>query len=197
MANDRERRYRDFASVVYPDSVCTPNNWIDILAEQHIQALISPLHDKDLDENGDPKKAHYHVMLMFEGCKTKKQAIEIFDLIGGVGLEIVKSRRGMARYLCHLDTPHKYQYDINDVNVLGGADFIDIINLPSDNYAILQEILDYITIENILYVQDLYVYVRNEDKQDWFRVLTSNGYIIGCFCSDNRRKKYEGSDKRV
>ena len=61
-----------YATIVYPESA--PSDWMNILEEQHIQALISPLHDKDIDKEGNPKKPHYHVVLIFESLKSPKQA---------------------------------------------------------------------------------------------------------------------------
>lgn len=76
-------RTRNFATVVYPDSAI--DNWQDILIEQRIPCFISPIHDKDLNPNGEPKKAHYHILLMFDSVKTQAQAKEVFDLINAVG----------------------------------------------------------------------------------------------------------------
>ena len=98
-------RTRNFATVVYPESA--PDNWQEILSEQFVPAFISPLHDNDLNPTGEVKKPHYHVMIMFDSVKTREQAQDIFNLIGGVGCEIVQSLRGYARYLCHLDNPDK------------------------------------------------------------------------------------------
>ena len=79
---EKQKRTRNFATVVYPTSEKTPENWQDILREQIIPAFISPLHDKDKNTTGEVKKAHYHIIIMFEGVKTIEQAREVFDLIG-------------------------------------------------------------------------------------------------------------------
>ena len=63
----KEQRTRNFATVVYPESA--PSDWIDKLDQLHVAALISPLHNKDTNPSGEPKKPHYHVLLMFEGVK--------------------------------------------------------------------------------------------------------------------------------
>ena len=63
----RVGRTRNFATVVYPDSA--PADWKEKLDQLHVAAFISPLHDKDINPNGEPKKAHYHVLVMFEGQK--------------------------------------------------------------------------------------------------------------------------------
>ena len=168
-------RYRNFACVVYPDSA--PDDWKDILAAHIVPTFISPLHDKDTNPNGEPKKPHYHVMIMFEGKKSPEQVAEIFGSFGGVGLEIVKSIRGYARYLCHLDNPEKAQYNQGDVISLAGADYVSTIGLAIDKYKAIGEMLDYCEENNIISYADLLCYCR-ENRFDWFRVLCDNGTFV-------------------
>ena len=109
------KRTRNFATVVYPESA--PFNWLEILSDQKVSAFVSPLHDKDINPNGEPKKEHYHVLIMFDSVKTIEQALDLFKLIGGVQYcEQIQSIRGYARYLCHLDNPEKAQYNVDDIN---------------------------------------------------------------------------------
>ena len=61
-------RTRGYATIVYPESA--PADWKEILADLKIQVLISPLHDQDVNPTGEPKKPHYHIMLIFEGPKA-------------------------------------------------------------------------------------------------------------------------------
>lgn len=169
-------RTRNYATVVYPESA--PSNWQQILSEQFIPAFISPLHDQDENPGGEKKKEHYHVILMFDGVKTTEQAKEIFDMIGGVGCEAVKSIRGYARYLCHLDNPEKAQYDPEQVRCLCGADYVSVCSLVIDKYKAIEEIMDYIDSAGIDSYQHLMQYCRRE-RRDWFRVLCDNGtYVI-------------------
>lgn len=171
-----DTRVRNFATVVYPESA--PEHWQQILAEHFVPAFISPLHDQDLNPTGEPKKPHFHVMIMFEGKKSDDQAKEIFDSIGGVGVERVKSIRGYARYLCHLDNPEKAQYMPDDVRQLCGADYASTIGLAIDKYKAIDEIMDYIDDNNIISYRNLLQYCRKE-RRDWFRVLCDNGsYVI-------------------
>lgn len=168
-------RTRNFATVVYTDSA--PENWQEILVEQFIPAFISPLHDKDVNPTGEPKKAHYHVMLMFDGVKTREQAKEVFDKINGVGCEVVQSVRGYARYLCHLDNPEKAQYRQEDVRALCGADYANVIGLITDKYKAIGEMLDFCEEHDIISYSQLLCYARME-RFDWFRVLCDNGTLI-------------------
>lgn len=168
-------RTRNFATVVYPESA--PDNWQEVLSQQFVQSFISPLHDKDVNPTGEVKKAHYHVIIMFDTVKTSEQAQEIFSLIHGVGCERVNSIRGYARYLCHLDNPEKAQYEPQNVRSLGGADYTSTIGLVTDKYKAISEMIDYCVENNIVSYSDLLEYSRME-RFDWFRVLCDNGTIV-------------------
>ena len=174
---DRDQRTRNFATVVYPESA--PSDWIDKLDQLHVAALISPLHDKDTNPSGEPKKPHYHVLLMFEGKKDyEKQVKPIFAEIGGVGREMVNSARGYARYLCHLDNPEKAQYEPSEVRCMGGADYTDITNLPTDNRKMLAEIMGYIQ-ENEIFSFAEFIDLRRLYHPDWFTlIVNTNGWIV-------------------
>lgn len=171
------RRFRNFATVVYPDSEHTPEHWLAILEEFKTPILVSPFHDQDLNVTGEPKKPHYHVLIMFEGMKSLDQVRELFDQVGGVGLETVNSIRGYARYLCHLDNPDKHQYFPADVRQMSGADFFEIIQLPSDKYGIIGEIMDYCKAEMVFNYAELLLYARHY-REDWFRILCDSGTIV-------------------
>ena len=77
-------RSRVWAFEIYPDSAA--ENWKQQLSELMIHAYISPLHDKDLDPDGSPKKAHYHIMLMYDTVQYPHQVIFDAAAIAGKGL---------------------------------------------------------------------------------------------------------------
>jgi len=186
-------RTRCFASVVYPESA--PDNWIDILRSFHVNALISPLHDKDVNpDSGEIKKPHHHIELLFDGPKTREQAQVIFDAIGGVGLEVLNSVRGYARYLCHLDNPEKAQYSPDDVTVIGNEDYFNLISLPTDKYKNIREMIAFCYENNNFYYSDLLRYCM-ENRDDWFRTLCDNGtYVIKEFLKSENFKRQKESE---
>ena len=172
--NIEKKRTRNYATVVYPESA--PENWQMILQEQCVPALISPIHNKDINSDGELKKEHYHVMIMFDGVKTQEQAREVFDLIGGVGVEPIKSVRAYARYLCHLDNPDKTRYKIDDVLSLSGADYNTMISLASDKYSAIGEMIDFCIQNCIDSYAELLLYAK-DNRVDWFHVLCDNGTV--------------------
>lgn len=173
-----DERARNFATVVYPESA--PENWLDILKNYHISTFVSPLHDRDVNPGGELKKAHYHVMIMFDGNKSERQVREIFNSIGGVGLEVVKSVRGYARYLCHLDNPEKVRYNQSDVISIA-SDYIGTIGLSVDKYIAIAEMQDFCEDYDVSSFYALTKYAR-EHRSDWFRVL--------CDCGSLHMKEY-------
>ena len=166
-----ETRTRNYATVVYPESA--PEKWRQILEETKIPCFISPLHDRDKNATGEDKKPHYHVFLMFDSVKTKEQAINVFDQIGGVGCEVVNSARGMARYLCHLDNPDKAQYKKEDVIQYGGADYLQVIGTAGDKLKCIREMLNYIEENDIVCFADL-VLDASINHDDWFDCLVNS-----------------------
>lgn len=165
-------RYRNFATVVYPDSASL--DWKDIIINEHVPVFISPLHDRDVDPLNQPKKPHYHVMVMYDGKKSHAQVRDFFDRFGGVGLEVVQSIRGYARYLCHLDNPEKAQYSQDDVVCYAGADYVGVIGLAIDKMRALSEMQDFCDEYDVKNFYLLSSYARVH-RSDWHRVLCESG----------------------
>lgn len=186
-------RTRNYATVVYQESA--PADWQAILEECFISAFISPYHDKDKNPDGEDKKPHWHVMIMFDTVKTKEQAKEIFDKIGGVGCEVINSMRGYARYLCHLDNPDKHQYDRKDVVCLSGADYETVIALPSDVFTAYADMVDFVVEHNITSYSEFALWSRL-NRLDWFNILCKSSYFIEHFIRSryfDRKESVSGS----
>lgn len=191
-------RHRNFATIVYPESA--PENWQSILDDFHIPAFISPLHDKDLDKNGNLKKAHFHVLVMFDGVKTNEQVLSIFSAIGGVGLEVIKNLSTYSRYLCHLDSVDKVKYLVDDVVCLGGADYTSEISLPSDKHRLIREMITFCKDSHIYAFPDLMDYA-SENRTDWFELLCDNSayvmerYIKGLYFKECKLESFSKTSK--
>ena len=118
---------RNWAFVLYPESA--PDNWLETLQLTGLQCVVSPLHDKDLDPNGQPKKAHYHVILVYGSPTTYNNVKSLTDSLKQPIPQPLEQVRGYYRYLTHKDNPDKYQYSDSDIISLNGfniADFVDI-----------------------------------------------------------------------
>lgn len=170
MATDS--RVRNYATIVYQESA--PDKWLDIIDELHIPIFVSPLHDKDINKDGEYKKPHWHVLLMFAGKKAESSVRTIVESFGGVGLEKIHDLKAYARYLCHLDDDDKAQYSPDDVKAFGGADYEKYKVKDREKDSVMGEIVDFI-LENEGITFPYIVTYSRYNKPEWFKVLISSG----------------------
>lgn len=170
-------RTRNYCCVIYPDSA--PDNFLDLINGLLVPCVLSPLHDKDVNPDGEPKKPHYHFMVCFEGVKTVDQAKEVFEVVKGVvpPSPEVKSVRSMARYFCHLDNPDKFQYNIQDVRCFGGLDYMSMIGSAADKYVAIREMIDFCNQNHVFSYSELLEYA-SQHRQDWFRMLCDSCTMV-------------------
>ena len=90
-----ENRKRNWVFVLYPDSA--PENWREQLRDMLVPGFISPLHDKDVNADGTPKKPHWHVILTFKGLKSYEQVKAITEKLNAPAPQICKDTRAYAR----------------------------------------------------------------------------------------------------
>lgn len=159
---------RDWTFIVYPESA--PDNWRTVLDETHLRWIESPLHDKDMNEDGEIKKSHYHILLTFDGPVTEKQVIKLIDPLNTPLPKKVGSARGLVRYMAHLDNPEKYQYSRDEIVGHCGADVESYFELTkTSKMSVMKEIITYIyenKIDN--YADFLMICIQHSD--DWFDV---------------------------
>lgn len=187
------QRARAWTCIVYPDSA--PENWQDVLRDQLVECLISPLHDKDVEPTGEIKKPHYHVVLSFKSPTSYEKAKEVFSEINGVVPPVrdckVKDFKQMARYLCHLDQPNKHRYNVDDVVSIGAIDYPALVMSGADEDEMLDCIFDFINAYSITRFCDFIDLVRAE-KPEWRRVVYHqyNG-LIARYIKDRRNAELE------
>ena len=182
----KEKRTRNWSTIIYPrqteqDETTCPDNWADILGELGVKCAVSPLHDKDVNSDGTPKKPHRHVLVAFEGVKSREQAAELFDRIGGVGAEPVNSLYGMTRYLTHMDNPEKAQYSTMDVLTFGGFEYRRYASTKEDvekeTVGHIGEIMEIVQNNLIFGFSDLAEVLMTE-RPELFTVFRKNPYFF-------------------
>lgn len=115
----RKQRRTNWMLVFYEDQ-CP--EWREELDELGIPTLVSPSHDADewtaRDEKKNPKhkagtlkEPHRHLLAMYDNPVSYDQVIEDFGFLKSKNVKYVKSLPAMARYLTHMDSPDKAQYD--------------------------------------------------------------------------------------
>lgn len=125
---EKNVKKRNWAFVLYPESA--PKDWKDQLQQTGLQCAISPLHDRDKNPTGEPKKPHHHVILCYSGPTAYNVVKSLTN--GKLGQTIpqpLEQVRGYYRYLTHEDNPEKAQYDKADILTLNGFNFRDFVEM--------------------------------------------------------------------
>jgi hypothetical protein len=188
----KDDRARHWVIIIYPESA--PKDWRDVLDNEHMPWVESPLHDKDLNADGEIKKAHYHVLLMFEGKKSFEQIKAFSDCLNAPIPQKVSSVKGMVRYMVHMDNPEKYQYDKSGIIGHGGADTAELLKPTSaDRYVLIREMAEFVKDRNITEYNELFYYAMEKRFDDWFPLLCDSAtYAINAVIKSNRHVKYTG-----
>lgn len=159
---------RDWTVIVYPESA--PKNWREIIDDTHIRWVESPLHDKDVNPDGEKKKEHWHILFDYDGPTTFNSVKRLADQINSPIPKKVGSAKGLVRYMVHMDNPEKYQYDIAEIVGHGGADVQSYFEITATNrLSIMKEIVTYIYDNEVDNYAD-FLMTCIEKSDDWFNV---------------------------
>lgn len=179
-AKRKGQRHRGWVFVMYPESMA--EDWREKLTNEGLPCYVSPLHDKDVNADGKPKKPHYHVLLLWSTPNTYDNSRPIADSVGGVmpprnpmpgqPKPWAQDIRRAARYLCHLDNPEKAQYSPEDVTCVNATmyDYLELIANGADDDAALDEMFDFIDEQGIISFATFVRYCRQE-RPEWRRLV--------------------------
>jgi len=185
---------RNWTFVAYPESL--PPNWIELLQQTGLQCAVSPLHDRDINANGEPKKPHYHVILCYSGptaySVVSKLTQEIFHATIPQPLEQV---RGMYRYFTHMDNPEKAQYENKNILCINGFNIRDYVELTSSEIEeIKRRLLRLIVEKHIIEYSDFLIYLDKNDLLDELAIANKNTILFNTFIKSLRHRKQTDED---
>lgn len=176
-ASAKDGRARNWVFILYPDSA--PKNWVELLDGLHVPAIVSPLHDRDVDPDGEPKKSHYHILLLFAGHKSFDQVVAITQtMLNGTIPQICNNVRGQVRYFVHMDNAEKAQYSVTDIRTFGGADCADYLRITNIcRHEMLRKMRKYIRDNNIYSFAQFLDYC-DDAHTDWSDLLDDNSTMV-------------------
>lgn len=178
---------RNWAFVLYPESA--PADWRDQLQQTGLPAVVSPLHDKDLDPTGAEKKAHYHIILVYSGPTAFSVVSALTARLNQPIPQPLESVRGYYRYLTHKDNPDKYQYDEKDITTINGFSIGDFVELTkSEVQLIIRKIHDLCREADILEYCDLLDLLADSEMWTEYEVATGHTILFNSFLTSRRFK---------
>lgn len=170
-------RTRNWSVIVYPESA--PENWRDYLDDLHLEWIESPLHEFDVNPDGEVKKAHWHVLLLFGGVKSYEQVLDIVKPLNCPIPQRCHNAKAQVRYMAHLDNPDKYQYRVSDIRPHGGVDLAELLRpSSSERYTIVADMMQWVRDNRITEYADLVEFAMDEHRDDWFPALCDSCSIV-------------------
>lgn len=174
-------RARSYAMILYAESMHA--DWEETLKKEKINGF-AIYHDRDVKDDGEPKKPHYHILIRYKNQTAKATVKELAKQVGAANEKIivVKEFRKYAEYLIHKNNPEKVQYEINDVKSYGEVDYKKLITNSERNQdgETLKEILDFCIENNVYSYADLLDYAL-QNNDDWFRLVS--GRYMRCIAT--------------
>lgn len=191
MAEERDTKKRNWAFVLYPESA--PGDWRDRLTQTGLQCAVSPLHDRDTNADGTPKKAHYHVILAYNGPTSYSVVRKLTqDALCGTIPQPLEQIRGYYRYLTHKDNPEKVQYDERDITTINGFNIADFVELTrSEVDAIIYELQTLCRETGIHEYADLMDYVQDNMDMAHYSVASSHSIFFVSYLRSARYTRYD------
>lgn len=129
MAEQKEKS-RYWAFIYYENSpIKDPKEY---LIEIGARALISPWHDRDINEDtGELKKKHKHIILVYEGPTAQRPVKRITDKFKSPIPIAQVNLKGAVLYLTHTNNPEKAQYKQSDIELVGYDTLQEVIDLTA------------------------------------------------------------------
>lgn len=193
---DKILKARNWTGLIYPDDC--KENWLSILDDAHVPYALSPLHDKDENDDGSLKKAHHHIIVSFDGPTTEKVVQDLLDSLAkdhAPRVQIIRSIRSSYRYLTHKDNPEKYQYSESGIRFGGGFDLNDILT-QTEIIEMQIEIIEVINKYDFCEFEDLVNYFIATNNKDYLHIcLNKSTYSLGKYLASKRYKKQTGGDR--
>lgn len=175
------QRTRNWTVIFYPEDL--PEDWQQQVDELHCKWIEGPLHDHDVNANGEPKKPHYHTLFMFDSVKRQEQVTAMLvglfgesesgSIIGAAKPQLVNDRSAIVRYMAHMDNPEKFQYDVADIKGHNGADPAEVLRYSaSETRLMVVAMEEYIEDQGITELAEFSRAIRY-DYPEWHTILAT------------------------
>lgn len=182
----KEVKKREWTFVIYPESA--PEDWRDIIRQRGLVAAASPLHDRDINADGTPKKPHHHIIVVYDGPTTYNNVLALSQgELKGTIPKVLDSPRGMYTYFTHEDNPEKAQYEKSKIEHFNNFNITDLCMLKaSEIFEIKCRVLDLIDGNDLEEYADLISFLRAEKLKDELQVATESVFFFDKYLTSRR-----------
>lgn len=188
MAKQYEKS-RYWAFIYYEESPI--KNYKEYFIEKGARAIISPWHDKDVNEDtGEVKKKHKHIILVYDGPQCRGPVERITQDFNSPMPIAQVSLKGAVLYLTHSNNPEKYQYSQSDIELVGFDTLQDIMDLTAETERqIIMEFMKWVEDNQIYEYWDCLKYYGESGLILEFQYLANHTLLISNMLNSIRNKK--------
>lgn len=188
---------RYWCAVLYPENMIA--NWEVEIGDILQLPFAYCVHDKDLDKQGEIRKKHIHLIVVFNNTTTKKHAMNVVLGLSASGkvccstIENVVDIRHMYEYLIHntdsCKKKKKFLYRASDRVCgnnfdIGSYEQISVIE-KEDMLDLMGDIIIYENFTNFL---DFYKYLRSNYERSYCVVARQNSGFLERLTRGNYQK---------
>lgn len=176
--------------LIYPES-CIPD-WLESLKMHGLPIAVSPLHQYDLlNEEGEIKKPHYHVILCYPGPTTFNNVKTLtVDELQGTIPKAIDSVKGAYDYLTHKNDKDKFQYNEDEIQLYNGFDIFELVQLSEKDKADLKiQVIRDIIINDFKEYSDIVNYYMTNNDYQLFNLVSNHTIFFNRYISSRRHSK--------
>lgn len=186
-----------WVGILYPENMI--EDWQDCIGDTVQVAYAYCIHDKDLDNDGDDRKVHLHLILAFPNTTTYKNAFSVFSTLNAPGkicvntVQKVINIRQKYEYLIHntddCKKKGKHLYDAKERITGNNFDIgaFEQISAAEKN-KMLQELCSVIVQEKYTNFIDFYMHVMSNFDENYFEVLKGYSGFLERLTKGNYQK---------
>lgn len=184
---DPRKSGRYFEYIVYQDSA--PQDWRETLKNLGYIFCVSPLHDKDVTGQNEPKKPHWHLLVAWNNSTKWQTATAVCDVTNGPICIPVSNLRTKYDYLTHKNDPNKAQYDPRDIEHFNGFCLSNYEGLHADEIRqIVANVTNFCFEEHITEYAELVQRLLQNQQFDEFDVVSNRTLYFSQICKGIWRK---------
>lgn len=176
--SDLKKKSRTWGLVLYPEDIDHVQYLKTMMEKSIIHGVV--LHDKDLTNDDDAKKEHWHVVIR---CDNPRYGNALVSDIGIKEKDVhflkkVNSYKGYLKYMIHYGYPDKHQYSADDFFGFPSVQADLKRALEKDDRAEedrIQDIFDFIDHSKFVSIPDVARYCVKNHKWD---IMRRNYFVI-------------------
>lgn len=189
----KNQKARNWEIIIYPEDLDLKENIKYEIFKERLDYYLTNLkikyagiiHDQDIKENGEKKKQHAHIIVIWPNTTTKKAVSEAINIQEN-RVNKINNLALMYEYLTHKNDKTKFQYDKNEI--IKSLDFqeIDIIEKrKSDKLHDLKYITKFIEDNEITNIINLI----NNIEFEYLDYIQEKAYLINLIINTIKDKK--------